>query len=336
MVSGERSEGQIYQHTHELLRSHETLLRDRRRNVPFLRALKQFVRNDSCVLDLGSGTGLWALVAARLGARRVVAIEQDQLLVGVIKMLAQANGVADRIEVLAGDSRTTPLNREFDLVVTETIGHLGFDENILSIARDARKRFLKPNGTLIPHSVSLMAAGARRPGHSRKLPVGVSADYSSFEKLCLHAPVAVRPARAIRLVTPPRVLVTVDLTSDAVAPDLTNLTAQWALQPADAIEGVVVWVDVTVAPGIRISTRQTTSWAVTFYRIEPFQVASGNLEFQLTLTQDTNRWQVSLQQAGATELQVYSPATAAAELVARSRGLGGILSHHQRLGMLPS
>jgi hypothetical protein len=71
------SEAHLYQRTAELLGDHESLLGDRLRNQAFHRALKQYVTPDTCVLDIGSGTGLWAIVAARLGAKKVVAIEQE-------------------------------------------------------------------------------------------------------------------------------------------------------------------------------------------------------------------------------------------------------------------
>src|SRR5262249_31393568 len=70
--------GPFFSHqAYELLKSHESMLADVRRNRAFHRALKSCVRSDTCVLDIGSGTGLWAIAAAKLGARRVVAIERN-------------------------------------------------------------------------------------------------------------------------------------------------------------------------------------------------------------------------------------------------------------------
>ena len=58
----------------------------------------------SSVLDIGSGTGIWAIAAARLGAKRVVAIEREPLIAGVIRELAHTNSVSDRLEILIGDA----------------------------------------------------------------------------------------------------------------------------------------------------------------------------------------------------------------------------------------
>ena len=155
------TETRLYQQTAQLLKDHESLLSDEHRNRPFYKALKNHVTGTSSVLDIGSGTGLWAIAAARMGARRVVAIEQDVLLLGLIKALARHNGVADRVEVLGGDSRQAGLGKDFDIVISETVGHLVFDEPIVPIMIDARERFLKPGGVLIPGSVALLAAAAQ-------------------------------------------------------------------------------------------------------------------------------------------------------------------------------
>src|SRR3978361_894621 len=156
----------------ELLRIHESLLCDAPRNRAFHRALKAKVKGDSTVLDIGAGSGLWAISAAKLGAKKVVAIEMQPLLAGLIRTLARDHGVGDRVEVLEGDSRQIQLAREFDVVISETIGHVIFDEQVVEIMIDARERFLKPGGALIPDTVTLMVAGAhlRQPV---RLPAGM-------------------------------------------------------------------------------------------------------------------------------------------------------------------
>ncbi len=167
----------LYRHAAHLLAAHEGMLSDRRRNRPFLRALQQTLTPGSAVLDIGAGSGVWAITAALLGAKRVVAVEQDGLLIGLIRALAADNGVADRVEVIEGDSLHVPLGRDFDVVVSETIGHLAFDERIIETMRDARARFLKPGGVLIPASVTLRIAPAqlRRAASScRRVCAGTS------------------------------------------------------------------------------------------------------------------------------------------------------------------
>src|SRR5262249_32730904 len=143
-VTGQnQTEAQLYDLTCQLLKIHESLLKDVNRNRAFYEALKQSVRKGSRVLDIGSGTGIWAITAARLGAERGVAVEGETLLVGLIRAVARDNGVSEQVEVIQADVGQVSLEKEFDVVVSETIGHLIFDEQIVQIMIDARKRFLK-------------------------------------------------------------------------------------------------------------------------------------------------------------------------------------------------
>jgi predicted RNA methylase len=150
MLPGGLTEAQIYAHLQLLLNDHERMLADGPRNRAFYRALERRVRPDSVVLDVGAGTGLWAITAARLGAKRVVAVDSNELLLGLIKQLAIAAGVGDRVQPVYGYSTALALEKEFDIVVSETIGFDGFDEAIVPIMQDARTRFLKAGGALIP------------------------------------------------------------------------------------------------------------------------------------------------------------------------------------------
>jgi precorrin-6B methylase 2 len=333
-MANQEAEATLYQETAEILKAHEALLSDRTRNGLFYRALKKHVRRDSIVVDIGSGTGLWAIAAARMGAKKVVAIEQNPLLLGLIKTLARANGVADRIEVLAGDSQRVELGKEFDIVISETIGHLIFDEQITSIMLDARERFLKPGGVLIPAAVTLRAAAAHLRGRPQKLPLGIPVEYDYFESLMIHSPVALENKSRLQLLSAPRDLIRLDLQSTQTFPDLDNLTVRWAQQDTARIHGFAVWADALLAPGIDLTTARTTSWATILYRVKPFQVERGDLEFALTLTTATHYWTATLTRDQHQEVQSYSPAHAASVLLASARTDIDLLSHHQRVGLM--
>ncbi len=83
--------------------------------------MRRTVTPGSVVLDIGSGTGIWAIVAAKLGAKKVVAIDMDELLIGVIKMLAAEHGVADRVEAICANSFHGPIGKKsLTFVVSET------------------------------------------------------------------------------------------------------------------------------------------------------------------------------------------------------------------------
>jgi len=95
-------------------------------------------------LDIGAGTGLWAIAAAKLGAKRVVAIERDELLAALIRNLVRENQVGARVEIAQGDSREITVGRDFDVIISETIGNLGFDEQKRNIKKMGTKEYSCP------------------------------------------------------------------------------------------------------------------------------------------------------------------------------------------------
>ena len=68
------------------------------------------------LLDMGSGTGVLAIVAARLGAERVLAVEIDDMAEGSVRENIAMNGVAERVESVCGDVSAI-VGRSFDVVL---------------------------------------------------------------------------------------------------------------------------------------------------------------------------------------------------------------------------
>lgn len=79
-----------------------------------LLALERYLRPGMAVLDLGTGSGILAIAAAKLGASSVQAVDINPTAVTVAKGNIQANGVAHLVTVEEG---TLPLDARFDLVV---------------------------------------------------------------------------------------------------------------------------------------------------------------------------------------------------------------------------
>lgn len=318
------TEAQVYQHSAELLGIHEALLMDEVRNRAFAEALTRHVTADSAVLDIGSGTGLWAILAAKLGARRVVAIERDGLMCGVIRTLCRENGVADSVEVIHGEARTVGLPREFDIVVSETVGHMIFDEDIVSLMIDARQRFLKPGGILIPEQVALIAAPVHLAAPAAPWPVGIALNYQSFQSLALNRPLAFLDKSRFEFLAQPRELVASDLGLVETPPDLSGLSASWDLANSRPLDGIAVWVEMRLTENLRLSTLETPSWSATVYRLAPFPAESGTLDFHLELNASTNLWSCTL----AGHAQRFSPAIAATRMaMPQQDALAGLLPH---------
>lgn len=287
-----------------LLAYHQSLLADRRRNRAFAAALRARVRPGDRVMDLGSGSGIWAVLAARLGARRVLAVEKQPLLVPVIEGLARDNGVADRVEVLLGDSRRLDLPRSFDVIVSETVGSHAFDENIVPILADARRRFLKRGGALIPEGLALMAAPAALPD-----PLGVSPRLvrdGSFRALSVHAPSAMLPAQ-FRPLARGAALLRLDLRAAQPPVSLSDLRAGFRVVDGRRVGCFGIWAELRLAPGLAFATRNAASWGLTYFPIEPLPAGPCRLDLELALGRHP-RWRVSCRPArGGRLVRDYSP-----------------------------
>jgi protein arginine N-methyltransferase 1 len=115
----------------------------------YVRALERAIKPGAVVVDIGTGTGILALLACRLGARRVYAIEPQDV-IQVAREIAAANGCADRIEFIQGLSTAVTLPERADVIVSDLTGALPWFERHIPAIVDARRRLLAPDGVLIP------------------------------------------------------------------------------------------------------------------------------------------------------------------------------------------
>ena len=136
---------------------HRTMIRDRVRTEAFRRAIDSVVRPGDIVLDVGAGSGILSVFAARAGAARVYAVERTSAAV-LAQELAAANGVAEIVRVIHGDVTDVELPERVDVIVSEWLGGFGIDEGMLVPVIVARDRWLKPGGVMIPRLVMAWAA----------------------------------------------------------------------------------------------------------------------------------------------------------------------------------
>ena len=315
MKKDQQQDKDNYLHTLHVFRGQGELLNDEVRNRAFWSAIRKHVRPGYSVLDIGSGTGIWAIAAALSGADRVVAVERDALLIPIIKNNLKENGVSDRVEVVHANSRRLKLNERFDLIVSETIGNQAFEEGIVPIMKDARERFLKPGGVLIPSQVAFVAAAAHFENDLKESPAGVSMKYSYFQSLNLNVPLVLTNKSGLKIISSPKHLTRVDLNQANQSPDLSNLTAQWKYTDAARVNCFAVWAEVTLGRGVKISTLKTSSWSPVIYSIKPFKQSRGNLEFTLNMTQETHYWSAALSSRHEKEMHSYSPVFAYTSLM---------------------
>lgn len=151
----------------EVLALHASLLDHRSRTDAYLEVVREVVRPGDVVVDLGSGTGVFGVAAVQAGAERVYAIEASPM-AGLVRRVAAANGVADRVTVIRGWSQGVRLPERADVVVSELIGNEPFAEGLLGTTADAVRRFLRPGGRLVPSGLSVLATPMQLPPEARR------------------------------------------------------------------------------------------------------------------------------------------------------------------------
>ncbi|KAL5493356.1 hypothetical protein EMCRGX_G014525 [Ephydatia muelleri] len=158
-----------------VMRWHFLMLNDLSRNMAYANAVDRAVsrRPDCCVLDIGSGTGILSMMAARSGAKMVSACDFNETLFSLSRDIVAANGFEGRVNIIhaLSTSLTVPrdiLNRA-DLVVTEIVDAGLLGEYIVPTLRHAWKELLLPR---IPRPAGVEASVCGRGG--RVIPRGAT------------------------------------------------------------------------------------------------------------------------------------------------------------------
>ena len=167
---------------------HVPMINDLERNDAFEAAIVRAIEPGLRVLDVGAGTGLLAMMAARAGAESIWSCELNPAMATVAQKIVRANGFADQIKIIAKNSRDVDADADMgglaDLVVAEILGSDLVCEHVLPAMRDVVQRLAKPGATLIPQSGDIRVALAFWDGlDKRQMPNTSGFDLSHFNTL---------------------------------------------------------------------------------------------------------------------------------------------------------
>jgi len=134
-----------------------SLLSHRSRLSKFQRALQKIVRPESRVVDIGTGTGVLALTAARAGAKSVTAIDVNRESLNYARKAAEINGLSKRISFVESHFEDYVPEEQADIVVCEMLSSMLLVEQQVPACSYAAKKILKPGGIILPASASVYA-----------------------------------------------------------------------------------------------------------------------------------------------------------------------------------
>ncbi len=139
---------------------HFAMVNDRPRNNAFQAAIERAVPGRH-ILDIGTGTGLLAMMAARAGAKTVTTCEATPVIAERAHEIIALNGFGDRINVIAKHSTAITVGREFqqraDVLLTETFASDLLSEGVLATIEHAHRELLAPEACVIPRIAAARA-----------------------------------------------------------------------------------------------------------------------------------------------------------------------------------
>lgn len=296
-------------HLPGLLQYHQSMLSDGLRNGLLAQAIETHVNSETSFLDIGAGTGVWAILAAKLGAKRVVAIEIEEALIPTIYKHAQENGVANRIEIIHGNSDHVKIRGKFDVIVSELFGQDALGEATTKSFVSLRTRFLAPNGILIPQKLAMLAAPVRVQKSIQDFPANlpITANYLKTLKYNYSQMLPIERRHETQVLSKPFLLKEIDFRTIETAPDVKNMTAAWQMENLSEANAIAIFNQSTFTDDIVMDSFKSQSWGTTIYEFQPFAENNGRLNFSISMDGAKSVWSVTAATESGIKAQNYSP-----------------------------
>jgi len=229
------------------------MLADSIRLDAFDRAFGAAILPGDVVVDIGAGLLILSLLAIRRGAAHVYAIEADPQTATIAREIVDRNDLRDKLTVIEADARTVTLPLRADVFISEMMGNLGPEEEMVEIIEAMADRNLRPGGRIVPQrlATNLQALEFDNEGW------GVwRSDYRgySFDSVQNHAPSTAQLhffSRLPKLLSEPTVLADTRLgTADG---QLINQRHQLKITRKGTLQALVGYFSATLAPSIMLS-----------------------------------------------------------------------------------
>lgn len=201
------------------------------------------------VLEIGSGTGLLAMLAAQAGAKHVYAVEASSL-ADTAQQVVRDNQLQHKVTVIKGRVEDVQLPAaKVDVILCNWMGPALLGGGMLDSVATARRRFLAPGGVVLPDKAELFVVGVEDRDHLSDTKQFWS-DVAGFDLRAV-LPAAVRLARrddmasTSRLVTAPQRLLSFDVASARAPAAIFRRPFELSVQRSDRLHALALYWDVT-------------------------------------------------------------------------------------------
>ncbi|NTF44097.1 tetratricopeptide repeat protein [Rhizobium rhizogenes] len=266
---------------------HIPMLNDVRRNDAFEAAIKRAIAEHGPsvqILDIGAGSGLLSMMAARAGATNVVACEVVPVIAETAERIIEQNGLSNRVSMVNKVSTDLVIGRDMQeragILVSEILSSDLLAESVLDTFEDAHARLISEGATIIPRAASAIGCLVESDVLGNYAFVGAVSgfDVSEFTRLAANRLPIHGTMTEWRRLSPDIELQTIDLTCPRHAEDIRLIDVP--VSADGTAVGIVQWMRIDLAEGIEFSNHPDDysdgGWLQVLHPFpEPIKVTAG-------------------------------------------------------------
>ncbi|KAJ1736192.1 Nuclear SAM-dependent mono-and asymmetric methyltransferase [Coemansia sp. BCRC 34490] len=165
---------------------HEEMLKDEVRTTSYRDAIlkNKAIFKDKVVLDVGCGTGILSMFAAKAGAKHVIGVDMSNI-IDKAKLIVEENGLSDRITLLKGKMEEVELPfPNVDIIISEWMGYFLLYESMLDTVLVARDKYLSPGGMIFPDTATMVISSIE-DGEYKEEKLNFWDDVYGFKMTCI-------------------------------------------------------------------------------------------------------------------------------------------------------
>lgn len=274
------------------------MVSDQPRTDAFAHAIHEVIRADDVVLDVGTGTGVLAMLAAKAGARQVVGVDHTDI-ADVAMELVAANGLGDRVQIVHGRADELRLEQKANVIISEWLGNFAFVEGMLDTVVAARENNLAPQGRMMPAKVRVLLAplddplmfNSEGPGFWRRPIHGL--DFRHLQEVEFSqgrtVQIQLQPAAMLAHAQP---LIELELTTATSDDAWAEGRLSFVATRDGVLNGFAAWFEADLSENVTLDTgprSPETHWAQTYMSFRPRHVKEGEVfEVEFAFSHDPN------------------------------------------------
>ncbi|KAG0237976.1 type I protein arginine N-methyltransferase Rmt1 [Actinomortierella wolfii] len=268
---------------------HEEMLKDEVRTLSYRASIYQnrHLFKDKVVLDVGCGTGILSMFAAKAGAKMVIGVDMSNI-INNAREIVKDNKLDHIVTLIQGKMEEVELPvKQVDIIISEWMGYFLLYESMLDTVLVARDKYLAPGGLIFPDKATMCIAAIEDGDYkSEKIDFWDNVygfDYSSIKKIALREPL-VDTVDAKAIVTDWCAFKEIDI--NTVKKEDLAFTVPFQLKATrdDYVHAFIAWFDISFDAchkPVKFSTApyaQYTHWKQTvFYTHEAMTVKAGEV-----------------------------------------------------------